>query len=126
MLSAVLALSLVAPPVEPNVIFLTCDGVRWQDFSQRSAEPSSPTFWSRPAATATMLRGPQIGEPFLGRSRASQRLPAYQEMMLGRAVGGGSTRCGRVRRRTRVGALASLGLGHRVKVVASRGTINDA
>lgn len=129
MLYAVLAAALAAAPApsaEPNVIFLTWDGVRWQDFFQRGPDAPFSTFWSKHAAKAAVLGDPQQGEPFLGSNDSIKSLPAYQEMMVGGPVPCRSNLCGKVEKPTLIDRLVGLGLGARMKVVGSWGTLAHA
>jgi hypothetical protein len=106
-----------------NVVLLTLDGVRWQDFFRRGDDAAFPSFWAKYAAEATIFGDPQTGERFEVTTPALLSLPAYQEMMTGHQVPCGSTQCGRVGDETLIDELVREGLGGQVAVVASWGSI---
>jgi hypothetical protein len=132
MLFSVLVFSLAAAPVTPatpsqrNVIFLTWDGVRWQDFFNKNPDGAFTRFWSTHAQRATVLGDPSVGEPFEASNASIKSLPAYQEMMVGAATACDSNLCGRVKEETLLDRLHSLGFGSKMKVVGSWGTLDWA
>jgi hypothetical protein len=106
-----------------NVVLLTLDGVRWQDFFRQGADAAFPVFWAKYAPEATIFGDPQTGERFEVTTPALLSLPAYQEMMTGHQVSCGSNLCGRVGDETLIDELVRAGLGGQVAVVASWGNI---
>lgn len=126
MLSLVLASLLTAAPAEPNVIFITWDGVRWQDFFARDASAPFQKFWSKHEKRCTVFGDPAKGQRFDASNRAFKSLPSYQEMMVGGAVPCASNGCGRVKAETLIDSLVRAGLGSRMAIVASWNTIADA
>jgi hypothetical protein len=104
---------------ENNVVLLTLDGVRWQDFFHEGADAVFPTFWAKYSGEATIFGDPKSGERFEATNPQLLSLPAYQEMMTGHAVSCGSNQCGRVNGETLIDELVTAGLGEQTYVVAS-------
>lgn len=100
--------------------------MRWQDFFRRGDEAAFPTFWSRHAKKAAVLGAPESGQPFLASNASLKSLPAYQEMMVGGPVDCGSNLCGPVAAPTLLDRLVAVGLGARLAVVGSWGTLAHA
>lgn len=120
MLSAALALAFAAAPAaDANVILLTLDGVRWQDFYQRGPEAPFSVFWDKHAPRAAIVDLEAKNAPV-------KSLPAYQEMMVGEATPCDGNRCGRVQQETLIDRLVGLGWSRKLAVVASWGTIGHA
>ena len=109
-----------------NVVLLTMDGVRWQDFFREGPDAVFPTFWAKYAPEATIFGDPRTGERFEVTTPALLSLPAYQEIMTGHHVPCGSNQCGRVDDETLIDELVSAGLGAQTAVVASWGPIANA
>jgi hypothetical protein len=104
---------------EGNVVLLTLDGVRWQDFFREGADAVFPTFWAKYSGAATIFGDPKTGERFEATNPPLLSLPAYQEMMTGHEVPCGSNQCGRVDAETLIDGLVTAGLGEQLGVVAS-------
>ena len=116
-----LALSLTAaPPPGGNVILITWDGVRWQDFFDRGPEAPFARFWAHHAPDARVVEKMTTSNP------AQLSLPSYQEMMTGARVPCDSNLCGRVGRETLIDRLVQTGLGDQLTVVASWQSIAEA
>jgi len=120
------AASLVGLPRGGNVVLVTLDGVRWQDFFRQGADAAFPAFWAKYAPEATIFGDPRSGERFEVTTPALLSLPAYQEMMTGHEVACGSNQCGRVGDETLIDELVREGLGGQLAVVASWGSIASA
>src|SRR5260221_3098252 len=89
-------LLLLALVPEPNVILITWDGVRREDFADAKR---LPRFWSKRAAGGLIIGGPagpamEVADPAL------ISLPAYQSIFVGALTGCDSNDCGRVRPET--------------------------
>jgi hypothetical protein len=123
MVTVLLPLLLAATPPD-NVVLITWDGVRWQDFFDRTAGGPMQRFWSKHAARATVLGEPSGDARFEVANDSLVSLPGYQEMMVGGPVPCLTNLCGRVRAETLVDRLVKEGLSSRV--VASWGSIADA
>lgn len=127
MFSMMAALLMAAGPVtvasdetaSGNVVLVTIDGVRWQDFFRQGAEAVFPLFWSKYAAAATIFGDPKTGERFEVSTPSLLSLPAYQEIMTGHHVPCGSNQCGRVGDETLIDELVRAGFASRTRVVAS-------
>jgi Type I phosphodiesterase / nucleotide pyrophosphatase len=120
LLAAALSIALATvPAAEPNVIFLTWDGVRWQDFFDQGADAPFGVFWKKHAAQAAIADLEAKNGPV-------KSLPAYQEMMVGAATPCDGNRCGRVEQETLVDRLVALGWSRKLAVVGSWGTLEHA
>jgi len=99
-----------SPPLEPgwNVILITWDSVRRQEFSGypdpaiegADGLPTLPYFWGEAVGRGRLYGDPRGGPPMLIANAAVLSLPAYHSMMSGRAGFCLSNDCGRVRRQT--------------------------
>lgn len=127
MVSLIAAMLLAASPAgstsdeasSGNVVLVTLDGVRWQDFFRQGPEAVFPRFWAKYAAAATIFGDPKTGERFEVSTPSLLSLPAYQEIMTGHHVSCGSNQCGRVADETLIDELVRAGFGSRMRVVAS-------
>lgn len=126
MLTLALASLLAAAPPEHNVIFITWDGVRWQDFFTRDASAPFKQLWSKHAPRCTVFGDPSKGQRFDASNAAFKSLPSYQELMVGGPVPCANNGCGRVKSETLVDGLVRAGFGERMAVVASWDEIRDA
>ena len=90
----IVALALTA--AEANVVFVTWDGVRREDFLDAER---LPRFWSRRAAGGLILGG-RSGPGMDVANSSLISLPAYQSIFVGELTGCGDNRCEQVAKET--------------------------
>lgn len=107
LLSAI-TLSRPGAATERNVIFITFDGVRPEEFFHgtdpdiHDGEPEQlfPYFWSAMAPQGVVFGNREQGDAMVVGNPTLVSLPAYQSIMVGRAQPCLNNDCGRVRRET--------------------------
>jgi hypothetical protein len=100
--------------------------VRWQDFFDRSEGAPMQRFWSRHAARSTVLGAPGTNAQFSVANDSLVSLPGYQELMVGGPVACTTNLCGTVTQPTLLDRLVAAGLGSKVVVLGSWGSIAEA
>lgn len=83
----------VAAQAKPNVILLTLDGVRWQEFFDKT---TFEKFWTRVAKQGTVYGTPGSDSYAAIDNRMMMSLPAYQNIMAGSKTRCISNRCARI------------------------------
>src|SRR5438309_1883251 len=95
-MGALLVLAIAAAVPEANVVLVTWDGVRREEF----VDPKLlPRFWSRNAAGGLVMGGP-AGPAMEVTNPRLISLPAYQSIFAGALTGCDANDCGRVPRET--------------------------
>jgi hypothetical protein len=119
-------LAMLAAAPQNNVILVTWDGVRWQDFFDRGEGAPMQRFWSRHAARSTVLGAPGSNAKFEVANDSLVSLPGYQELMVGGPVDCTTNLCGPVKQRTLLDRLVAAGLASKLAVLGSWGSIGEA
>ena len=94
-----------APPPADNVVLVTLDGTRWQEFLGNAPDaalaagdkaPTFPTFWSTYAGQGVVLGDEDLGSVMTISNSVSISLPGYQSIMAGATQPCRDNDCGRI------------------------------
>lgn len=94
--SAASAMGSAAKPAR-NVILITLDGVRWQEFFDRSPRGAMQEFWTNVAPQAQVYGDPELSSVARTSNPHFVSLPAYQSIFAGTVQPCADNACGRTR-----------------------------